>query len=122
MYPERPDIKEYARLLDKLADLKDDIAKLEWQLERTIAVNVRTALNKGAKTREVDCVKSLGNDAKEASQLDMLKQAIIDAKKNLNATQGKVYAWQAGKDLYVTDSYHQVRGTIKHYADEEQGE
>jgi nucleoid DNA-binding protein len=117
MYPERPNVNEYSRLMDRLADLKDDVAKLEYQLEKSIANNIRTALQRGAKTREVDCVKILGNSKQEERELDDLKQRIIETKKEINITQGRVYAWQASKDLYVTDSYHQVRGSIKKVAE-----
>jgi uncharacterized membrane-anchored protein YjiN (DUF445 family) len=110
MYPERPDINEFIGIVDTLADLQDDLNKLEYIYEKKVATNIRNAIKRGAKSREIDCVKVLGNDEEEEKALDELKSQIYDRKKAVRILWGKIEAWKANKDLYRTDSYHQITG------------
>lgn len=111
MFPERPDVEKFIKLIDRLADLQDDLNKKEYTYSKLVAVNVRKAIQRGAKTRELDCVKVLGNDDVEKQVLDKLQQEIFDRKKDIRMVWGAIEAWKAEKDLYRTDSYHQVTGT-----------
>jgi len=110
MYPERPDVEEFIKYVDTLADLQDDLNKLEYEYDKKVAINIRGAIQRGAKSREIDCVKILGNNDEEQRVLDGLKASINERKKAIRILWGKIEAWKAGKDLYRTDSYHQVTG------------
>lgn len=110
MLPERPDIKEFIKLVDNLADIQDELNKMEYQHSKKIATNVRSAISRGAKTRELDCVKILGNTDEERKVLDGLMESIYDRKKAVRMLWGKIEAWKAKKELYRTDSYHQITG------------
>jgi len=110
MYPERPNVENFIKYVDQLADLQDDLNKLEYVYSKTVATNVRNAIKRGAKTRELDCVKVLGNNEEEQKKLDSLMEQIHERKKAIRILWGKVEAWKANKELYRTDSYHQVTG------------
>lgn len=110
MYPERPNVEEFIQLVDNMADLQDDLNKFEYAYAKKVATFMRAALQRGAKTRELDCVKVLGNDAAEEKELDTLTDQINDRKKAIRMLWGKIEAWKANKDLYRTDSYHQISG------------
>ncbi len=110
MYPERPNVEEFIELVDKLADVQDELNKMEYEYSKKVANNVRSAINRGAKTRELDCVKVLGNNEEEQKVLDGLQQQIFDRKKATRMLWGKIEAWKAQKELYRTDSYHQITG------------
>uniref|UniRef100_A0A6M3LAZ1 Uncharacterized protein n=1 Tax=viral metagenome TaxID=1070528 RepID=A0A6M3LAZ1_9ZZZZ len=110
MYPERPNVEEFINLVDKLADVQDELNKIDYEYSKKVANNVRSAINRGAKTRELDCVKVLGNNEEEQKVLDGLQQQIFDRKKATRMLWGKIEAWKAQKELYRTDSYHQVTG------------
>jgi len=108
MLPERPDVEKFIKLVDNLADVQDELNKTEYQYSKKVANNVRSAIKRGAKTREIDCVKVLGNTEEEQKVLDGLMETIHDRKKAVRILWGKVEAWKASKDLYRVDSYHQV--------------
>jgi len=112
MWLERPDVDEYLRLVDELADVQDELNKLEYQYSKAVAANVRSAIGRGAKTRELDCVKVLGNNDEEKLKLDALQEQIFDKKKRTRVLWGKIEAWKAYKELYRTDSYNNygIRG------------
>jgi len=110
MFPERPDIEEFITLVDNLADIQDELNKMEYQYSKKVATNVRNAINRGAKTRELDCVKVLGNTDEERKALDALIEQIHDRKKAARILWGKIEAWKSSKELYRTDSYHQGTG------------
>jgi len=110
MFPERPDVEEFIKIVDNLADIQDELNKMEYEYSKKVATNVRTAINRGAKTRELDCVKVLGNTEEEQKVMDALMEQIHDRKKAVRMLWGKIEAWKAKKELYRTDSYHQVTG------------
>lgn len=110
MLPERPDVEEFIKIVDDLADIQDELNKMEYQYSKKVATNVRSAITRGAKTRELDCVKVLGNNEEEQKLLDALMESIQDRKKAVRMLWGKVEAWKAKKELYRTDSYHQITG------------
>jgi hypothetical protein len=110
MYPERPNVEEFIQLVDALADLQDDLNKYEYEYSKKVAVYIREAMKREAKTRELDCVKVLGNNEEEEKILDALQAQINDRKKAIRMLWGKIEAWKANKDLYRTDSYHQISG------------
>ena len=110
MLPERPDVEEFIKIVDNLADIQDELNKMEYQYSKKVATNVRSAITRGAKTRELDCVKVLGNNEEEQKLLDALMESIQDRKKAVRMLWGKVEAWKAKKELYRTDSYHQITG------------
>jgi len=110
MFPVRPDIEEFIKLVDNLADIQDELNKMEYEYSKRVANNIRSAINRGAKTRELDCVKVLGNTEEEQKVLDGLMNSIHDRKKAVRMLWGKVEAWKAKKELYRTDSYHQGTG------------
>lgn len=110
MLPERPDVNEYIALNDDLADVKDHLLKLEYSYEKKVAANIRTAMNRGAKTRELDVIKILGNNDEEEKYLDSLVNNIHDTKKAVSILYGKINAWQSRKELYRSDLYNQVGG------------
>lgn len=110
MLPERPNVEEFIRTIDELADIQDELNKMEYQYSKLVATNVRSAISRGAKTRELDCVKVLGNNDEEQKALDALQEQIQDRKKATRMLWGKIEAWKAQKELYRTDSYHQITG------------
>ncbi|MDD2731244.1 MAG: hypothetical protein PHW33_03940 [Candidatus Portnoybacteria bacterium] len=110
MYPERPSVEEFIKLVDNLADVQDELNKMEYEYSKKVANNVRSAIHRGAKTRELDCVKVLGNSEEEEKVLDGLQQQIFDRKKATRILWGKIEAWKAQKELYRTDSYHTITG------------
>lgn len=117
MWVERPDLEVYTGLCDKVADLKDKVLKLEHEHEKLIAHYLKEAMERGAKTRELDVVKVIGNTEKQEKELEKLIKEIFSTKKEILLTQGNINVWLASKDLYVTDSYHQIRGTGKFLAE-----
>ena len=120
MLPERPDVEEFIRTVDELADIQDELNKMEYQYSKKVATNVRSAIARGAKTKELDCVKVLGNNEEEQKALDALQEQIQDRKKATRMLWGKIEAWKAQKELYRTDSYHQITGKPdKSFFDEE---
>lgn len=110
MWTEKPDLEEFIRLVDALADVQDELNRMEYEHSKKVATNVRTAIRRGAKTRELDCVKVLGNTDEEHKILDALMDQIHDRKKAVRMMWGKIEAWKSQKELYRTDSYHQVTG------------
>lgn len=110
MFPERPDVEEFIKLVDSLADAQDELNKMEYQYSKKIATNVHSAIGRGAKTRELDCVKVLGNNEEEQKALDALMEQIHDRKKTVRMLWGKIEAWKAQKELFRTDSFHQITG------------
>ncbi len=122
MLPERPDINVFTKLTDQLADIKDDLGKMEYQYEKMVATHIRTAMRNGAKTRELDYVKVLGITEADTAEMDDLKQKIFDRRKAITILYGKIEAWKSQKELYRTDSYHQVTGRIGLPREEEDSE
>jgi len=110
MLPERPDVEEFIKIVDSLADVQDELNKMEYEYSKKVATNIRNAIARGAKTRELDCVKVLGNSEEERKVLDALQDQIQDRKKAVRMLWGKIEAWKAKKELYRTDSYHQITG------------
>ena len=110
MLPERPNVEEFIKIVDNLADIQDELNKMEYQYSKRVANNVRSAISRGAKTRELDCVKVLGNTEEEQKVLDGLMESIYDRKIAVRMLWGKIEAWKAKKELYRTDSYHQITG------------
>ena len=109
MYPERPNLDTYANLLSALADYKDNLARAEYEYEKEVATNVRKALSGGAKTKEIDSVKVLGNSDADAKKLSKMKEKIFDLKKSVILTNGSIIWWQANKELYINDAIQQGR-------------
>lgn len=110
--PTRPDIDEFISLINKLADAKTDLATFEWEFEKSKAHNIKEALASSIsnKSRAVDYVKVIGNNDKEEKYLDGLMSRIISKKRDITMLYGRVEAWKANKELYRSDSYHQVTG------------
>lgn len=112
MLPTRPDINEFVDLTSQLADVKTDLANLEWEFEKAKAHNIKSALlsNVSNKSRAVDYAKVIGNTEKDEIYLNGLMTRIINKKRDVNILYGKIEAWKANKELYRSDSYHQVTG------------
>ena len=110
MLPNRPDIREFARIVDELADLQDALNKKEYVYEKRVAQNLRVAMQRGAKTRELDHIKILGNNETEEAALDNLMTEIHELKRAVRIKWGAVEAWKADKELYKSDSFHLVGG------------
>lgn len=110
MIPTRPDIDEFLDLTDKLADAKTELAQFEWEFEKAKAQYVKQALSSDIsnKSRAVDYVKVIGNDDKQGGYLDGLTSRMISKKRDIMIMYGKIEAWKSNKELYRTDSYHQV--------------
>lgn len=113
MLAERPDLDEYYSLSDDIVDYKYKLNKAERILSKLGALSIKEALLRGAKTREVDIIKIVGNNLEQENELDKLHNEIIELKRSVDSVQGKIYAWLSKKDLYIADSYHQVRGTFR---------
>ncbi len=107
----RPDIAEYAQIINDLAEVQDDLNKKEYQYKKLVATYKRTAMKAGAKTREVEIVEHLGNNPEEEENLDTLMQSIFDRKLAVRILWGKVEAWKSNRDLYRSDSYHEFAGS-----------
>ena len=105
---ERPDVNEFVKMVNDLADVQDDLNHMEYEYKKLVANCKRDAMNSGAKTREVENVEFLGNNKEEEKRLDALMQQIFDRKKAVRILWGKLEAWKAKKDLYRSDSYHTV--------------
>lgn len=114
MIPTRPDINEFIDLTNQLADAKTDLANLEWEFEKARAQNVKEALSSDIsnKSRAVDYVKIIGNNEKQGIYLDGLMSRIINRKRDVTILYGKLQAWEAAKDIYRSDSYHTIRGSL----------
>jgi len=112
MLPTRPDINEFVDLTSQLADVKTDLTTLEWEFEKAKAHNIKNALssNISNKSRAVDYAKVIGNDDKDEQYLDGLMSRIINKKRDVTILYGKIEAWKSNKELYRSDSYHQVTG------------
>ncbi len=117
MLPERPNLKAYANLLNEFADFKDSLARAEYAYDKAVAEGLRRALNNKAKTADLPCVKVLGNNDIEGQHLEGLKNEVLRLKALVNRKQGELHVWQAHKDLYTTDSYHTVRGSVQKLAE-----
>lgn len=110
--PTRPDIEEFISLTNKLADAKTELSALEWEFEKSKAHNIKNALSSGVsnKSRAVDYAKVIGNCDADEQYLDGLVSRMIDKKRDITILYGRVEAWKSNKDLYRSDSYHQVGG------------
>jgi hypothetical protein len=108
---ERPNIDEFVKMVNDLADVQDDLNKKEYEYKKLVANCKRDALASGAKTREVENVEFLGNNKEEEAKLDKLMLTIFDRKKAVRILWGKLEAWKSQRDLYRTDSYHEVTGS-----------
>lgn len=111
--PTRPDIEEFIKLTNSLADAKTNLANLEWEFEKAKAHNIKDALLSGVsnKSRAVDYAKVIGNSDKDEKYLDGLMNRIISTKREITILYGRIEAWKANKEIYRTDSYHQVTGS-----------
>lgn len=107
----RPDIAEYAQIVNDLAEVQDDLNKKEYQYKKLVATYKRTAMKVGAKTREVEIVEHLGNNPEEEKTLDILMESIFDRKRAVRILWGKLEAWKSNRDLYRSDSYHEFAGS-----------
>ncbi len=107
----RPDIAEFAQIINDLAEVQDDLNKKEYQYKKLVATYKRIAMNAGAKTREVEIVEHLGNTPEEEKKLDTLMQSIFDRKRAVRILWGKLEAWKSHRDLYRSDSYHEFAGS-----------
>ncbi len=107
----RPDVAEFAHIINDLADVQDDLNKKEYEHKKLVATCKRTAMAAGAKTREVELVEHLGNTPEEEAKLDGLMQSIFDRKRAVRILWGKVEAWKSHRDLYRSDSYHEFAGS-----------
>ena len=119
MLVERPEINEYSMYLNTLADLKKDLAMLKFKLERTMAHAMKEAFTNNVKTKELDYIKVLGNSKEQEDIIADLKTEIIGLEKQINMTDGKIRVWVANKELYINDSFHQVRGSTRKIAEME---
>jgi|GEM_PF-3035156 len=110
--PTRPDVEEFIALTNELADAKTALNSLEWEFEKAKAHNIKNVLmsNVSNKSRAVDYAKVIGNSDTDENYLDGLMSRIIGKKRDITMLYGKIEAWKANKDLYRSDSYHQVGG------------
>lgn len=97
-------------MINDLADLQDDLNKLEYQYKKMVATYKRDAMKLGAKTREIECVEYLGNSEEEERKLSTLMGSIFDRRRAVRILWGKVEAWKAQKDIWRSDSFHQITG------------
>jgi len=112
MYPERPNIDEFLADINSLADLQAQVNNKKYQLSKLVAKNIRRAIKNGAKTKEIDYIKVVGNDEDEEKQLDKLNEEVHEGERAIRVLWGSVEAWKAKKELYKTDSYHDGTGKI----------
>jgi DNA repair exonuclease SbcCD ATPase subunit len=118
---ERPDMFLYAQWSDEWAETKNALQKIEWELERYVAACVREAIDNKVKgtAKSVDVAKIIGNTDEQEHQINELKQEVFTLKGKINKIQAKMRTWEAAKDLYQTDSYHTMRGSIKTFGESE---
>lgn len=111
--PTRPDVNDFIDLTNQLADAKTTLSELEWEFEKAKAQYIKETLSSNVpnKSRAVDYAKVIGNDEKQGKYLDGLMSRIRDVKRTITILYGKIEAWKSNKDLYRTDSYHQVTGS-----------
>jgi len=111
MIAERPDIEAYASYTNDLADVRYELARLEFELEKKVAMCLKEASQNGARVKELDFVKVVGNTNEDAVEIEKLHAAIRDCKKAIAILYGKIHVWEASKDIYRADSYSMVRGS-----------
>lgn len=109
--PTRPDLDEFIQITSELADARAKYSELEYTFEKTRARNIKNAMDNHVKTRAIDYIKVLGNSEKEEQYLDWLKKQMIDLNRQITVLYGRARAWEAGKDLYRSDSYHMIKGS-----------
>lgn len=109
--PTRPNMDEYIQFVDQLADKKAEYSRKEYLFAKTTAHNIKKAKLSGAKTRDIDFVKVIGNNTKEEEFLDALKEEMVELQREITVLYGKMEAWKSNRDLYRSDSYHQVTGS-----------
>jgi len=119
--PTRPDVGDYIQLTSELADVKTDCSDLEYELEKFKAHNVKKAMDAGAKTRAIDYVKVIGNTPADEIYIDGMMKKINSKKREITILYGRIEGWKSNRDLYRTDSYHQVTGRMS-LADREEDE
>jgi hypothetical protein len=108
--PTRPDIDKFIVLINELADKKSQLANSEYEYEKDKAHNIKRAMDDKAKTRAIDYVKVIGITEEDEKRLDGLKKHIINLNREITILYGKIEAWKAEKEIYRTDSFHQVTG------------
>jgi len=113
---------EFIALTNTLADQKAKCTELEYAFEKAKAHYIKTAMDSKAKTRAIDYVKVIGNTAKDEEYLDGMKRQIIELNRQITISYGKIEAWKSNKDLYRTDSYHQITGRAGSLIDKESDE
>jgi hypothetical protein len=110
MLPERPELEDLLHYSDEYANAKYEEQVAEYECDVFVARCMRIAATSGAKSREIDIVKYIGNTEEDALKINELKMRMIEARKKANISYGKTEAWKAQKDLYRTDSYNMVGG------------
>jgi hypothetical protein len=120
MIPTRPNIGDFINLVNELADAKTDLATLEWELEKAKAHNIKTALTSDIsnKSRAVDYAKIIGNTDTDEKYIDGLMNRVIKLKRDVSILYGKIQAWESAKDIYRSDSFHMIRGSLDEEHDE----
>jgi hypothetical protein len=109
MLPKRPDLDEYAELTDDLATYKDRLAAKKNELDSFIALCIREALKSGSKTKDVDYIKIIGRNDADKEKIELLRREIRELERLISSTFGKMETWRWGKELYISDAYHQIR-------------
>ena len=102
---DRPTMIKYVDLSSRLTISRDELARLEYAYNKKVASVLLAAIRRGAKSRELDGIKVLGNSLEDTKELDELKEQIFIKQKEVNELWGAVKGWEAMKELYRTDSY-----------------
>lgn len=119
MFPDRPDVDEYIRLLDAAADLKDESDRLEYELKSLQADFVFRAVKDKRKSKEVEEIKFIGNDEVEREKVQDIKARLYTLQNRMRHAYNKCTHWEAKKALYVSDNYHRIQGSVKALASQE---
>jgi hypothetical protein len=105
----RPDLDDYAKLLEKLTDVKHRLKVAEDQKEIFAAKCLRKAKELKVKTRDYDYVKIIGNDEDDEKMMIEFRKVIADLSKQLGQLYNQQRIWEAHKDLYKAETYLETR-------------
>ena len=121
---DRPDILLYAQWSDEWVDTRGALQRAEWEIEKFVASCVREAITNKTRgtSKNVDVAKIIGNNVEQEQTICVLKEKIFALKDKMNSLQVKMKVWEHVKDLYQTDSYHTIRGSIKTFSEEDNTE
>jgi hypothetical protein len=105
-----PDIKELTGYNLELSNCKDRLMRKKYELNKYVAKCLKEASSSGKKMKELEAVKIMGNTPEDEQKIDSLQEESFSLEKRINELKGMLDAWEANKDLFISESYYISKG------------